>query len=105
RVFQVGTQQRSEMGNKEFPQFFLTAIALVKAGRIGKVQKVTCAIGGAPTSGVIPVAEVPKGLNWEMWLGQAPLVEYRQGDKGNNARYPESRCHYEFRWWYEYSGG
>ena len=29
-----------------------------------------------------------------MWLGQAPKVDYR-----------EKRCHYEFRWWYEYSGG
>jgi len=29
-----------------------------------------------------------------MWLGQAPEVPYR-----------ERRCHYEFRWWYEYSGG
>jgi predicted dehydrogenase len=29
-----------------------------------------------------------------MWLGQAPLVPYRH-----------RRCHYEFRWWYEYSGG
>jgi predicted dehydrogenase len=29
-----------------------------------------------------------------MWLGQAPRVDYR-----------EKRCHYEFRWWYEYSGG
>ena len=29
-----------------------------------------------------------------MWLGQAPKVDYRK-----------KRCHYEFRWWYEYSGG
>jgi predicted dehydrogenase len=29
-----------------------------------------------------------------MWLGQAPLVEY----------IPQ-RCHADFRWWYEYSGG
>ena len=29
-----------------------------------------------------------------MWLGQAPLVDYIK-----------ERCHYQFRWWYEYSGG
>ncbi|REJ73334.1 MAG: gfo/Idh/MocA family oxidoreductase [Planctomycetota bacterium] len=98
RVFQVGTQQRSEMGNR-----FLTAIALIRDGRIGKVQRVTCDIGGAPVSGSIPVVDVPEELNWERWLGQAPLVEYRYKDA--EPRYGNSRCHYEFRWWYEYSGG
>jgi len=93
RVFQVGTQQRTEMGQR-----FLQAIAMIRDGRIGDVQKVTCDIGGAPTCDPIPVAEVPAGLNWDLWLGQAPQVEYRQ--KGGN-----TRCHYEFRWWYEYSGG
>ncbi|EAQ80288.1 Gfo/Idh/MocA family protein [Blastopirellula marina] len=96
RVFQVGTQQRSEMG-----QLFLKAVALINQGRIGDIQKIHVAIGGAPDSGPIPVAEVPKQLNWEMWLGQAPLVDYRFKGKGNG----NSRCHYEFRWWYEYSGG
>ncbi|MGE5194706.1 MAG: Gfo/Idh/MocA family oxidoreductase [Deltaproteobacteria bacterium] len=105
RVFQVGTQQRSEMGNKETPQFFLTAVALIKAGRIGQVKKVTCGINGAPTSGPIPVADVPAGFNWDMWLGQAPMTEFRLGKYGNNGNYRESRTHYEFRWWYEYSGG
>jgi predicted dehydrogenase len=99
RVFQVGTQQRSEMNLR-----FLTAVALIRAGRIGKVQKVSCAIGGAPTSKPLDVTEVPKGLNWEMWLGQAPLVDYVSGPKPEKG-YPQSRCHYEFRWWYEYSGG
>src|SRR5260370_2243880 len=105
RVFQVGTQQRSEMGNAETPQFFLTAVALVHAGRIGQVKKVTCGINGAPTSGPIPVAQIPVGFNWDMWLGQAPYTEYRLGKYGNNGNYRESRTHYEFRWWYEYSGG
>ena len=41
RVFQVGTQQRSEMGQK-----FLTAIGIIREGRIGKIKKVTCNIGG-----------------------------------------------------------
>ena len=44
RVFQVGTQQRSEMGQK-----FLTAIGIIREGRIGKIKKVTCNIGGGPT--------------------------------------------------------
>ena len=56
RVFQVGTQQRSEMYAErgKFQQQFLTAVALCHAGRLGKIQKVECRIGGAPTSGAIP---------------------------------------------------
>ncbi|RLS56550.1 MAG: gfo/Idh/MocA family oxidoreductase [Planctomycetota bacterium] len=102
RVFQVGTQQRTEMGRN-----FLRAIAMIRDGRIGTVKKVTCAIGGVKPSGVIPVGSVPTGLNWDKWLGQAPLVDYRAGknEQSTNNRYPASRCHYEFRWWYEYSGG
>ena len=103
RVFQVGTQQRSEYyDNKAKIHRFLGAVAMVHAGRIGKLRRVTCAIGGAPTSGPIPKADPPEGLNWEMWLGQAPLVDYRYAPDG---RWGKSRCHYEFRWWYEYSGG
>lgn len=97
RVFQVGTQQRSEMGLR-----FLQAVALVRDGRIGEVENIAVAIGGAPACKSIPVVDVPKGLNWEKWLGQAPLVEYRWGKSGNTVN---TRCHYEFRWWYEYSGG
>ena len=97
RVFQVGTQQRTEMGQR-----FLEAIAVIRDGRIGDVKKVTCDIGGSTASGPIPIADIPKGLNWDMWLGQAPTVDYRFKE-GN--RWGNSRCHYEFRWWYEYSGG
>jgi len=97
RVFQVGTQQRSEMGLK-----FLKAVALLRDNRIGDVRRVTCAIGGAPTSGPIPNAPVPDGLNWEKWLGQTPYVDFRYKKDGRRGK---SRCHYEFRWWYEYSGG
>jgi len=98
RVFQVGTQQRSEMGQR-----FLTAVALLRDNRIGDVKTVTCAIGGSSDSGPIPKAAVPSGLNWDMWLGQTPKVDYRF--KKTRGRYGNSRCHYEFRWWYEYSGG
>ena len=42
RVFQVGTQQRSEMGR------FFTAIGIIREGRIGKIKRVTCNIGSSP---------------------------------------------------------
>lgn len=97
RVFQVGTQQRTEMGRR-----FLQAIALIRDGRIGDVKKVICDIGGSTDSGPIPVAPVPEGLNWDLWLGQAPMTEYRFAEGGH---WGKTRAHYEFRWWYEYSGG
>jgi predicted dehydrogenase len=89
RVFQVGTQQRSENNN-----MFQTAVAIVREGRLGKIERVTCAIGGVKPSGKLKKEMPPPELNWDMWLGQAPLVDYIK-----------QRCHYEFRWWYEYSGG
>lgn len=110
RVFQVGTQQRSEMTatydkdkNKKFPQQFLTAVALCHDGRLGKIQKVECRIGGVSKSPELPKVAVPKQLNWDMWLGQAPMVDYIEAP--SKGKYPFGRTHYEFRWWYEYSGG
>ncbi len=103
RVFQVGTQQRSDHGG-----VFLTAIALVRSGRLGKVTKATCDIGGAPDSPPLPTGAPPQTLDWERWLGQAPLVDYRvltQEPAGRFGQGYYSRGHYEFRWWYEYSGG
>ncbi len=89
RVVQVGTQQRSEHN-----RVFLLAVALVRSGRIGQIKRVTAAIGGGPTGGPFPKEKPPGELNWDMWLGQAPKVDYIK-----------RRCHNDFRWWYEYSGG
>jgi predicted dehydrogenase len=86
--FFIGTQQRSDR------ERFLRAVNMVHKGLLGPIKKVTVGINGSPTGGPFPIADIPRELNWEMWLGQAPEVPYR-----------ERRCHYEFRWWYEYSGG
>ena len=86
--FFIGTQQRSDR------ERFLRAVNMVHKGLLGPIKKVTVGIDGSPTGGPFPIADIPRELDWEMWLGQAPDVPYR-----------ERRCHYEFRWWYEYSGG
>ena len=104
RVFQVGTMQRTESGQR-----FLQAIALVHAGRIGTVKKVTCGIGGFGPSPKIPIIPVPEALDWDFWLGPAPKVPYRalpEMRKGYGGGVPlYSNCHYAFRNWHEYSGG
>lgn len=105
RVMQVGTQQRTE-----FDQRFATAVAMMHDNRVGKVKRVTVCIGGSRESGVLPKANPPKSLNWDMWLGQCPAVEYRAAseivdDKGWGAGFPFSRAHRYYRWFYEYSGG
>ncbi len=89
RILQVGTQQRSEYDEK-----FLKAVALVQSGRLGRIRRVTCVIGGGPRGQAFRTAPPPTGLDWDLWLGQAPRVDY----------IPQ-RCHASFRWWYEYSGG
>lgn len=88
KVFLVGTQQRADRRK------FMRAVNMVQRGLLGDIKNITVGINGSPTGGPFPVAEPPKELDWDMWLGQAPKVDYR-----------ERRCHYEFRWWYEYSGG
>jgi predicted dehydrogenase len=92
QAFLVGTQQRSSRN------LFLRAVNMVQKGLLGDIKKVTVGINGSPTCGEITLADPPAELDWETWQGQAPLADYRENGKNR-------RTHYEFRWWYEYSGG
>ena len=88
QVFQVGTQQRTEMN-----RLFMYATAIVRSGRLGDNVNAHCAIGGGLNAGPFENAETPEGLDWDMWLGPAPKVDYC-----NERRKI-------FRWFLEYSGG
>ena len=101
KAFQIGTWQRCQRDQ------FVKATLMVRKGYIGDVKKITCDIGGSPTSGEIPKAQVPASLDWEMWQGPAPRYEFLSTGINNNrdGNMGQTRCHYEFRWWYEYSGG
>jgi predicted dehydrogenase len=87
RVLQTGSWQRSDAR-------FRLAVELVRLGHLGKLHTVTATESPNPTGGPFAERPVPGCLNWDLWLGQAPSVPY-----------VEERCHYTFRWWYEYSGG
>lgn len=88
RVFLIGTQQRSDRDR------FLRAINMVQKGLLGDIRTITVGINGGDVGGPFQKVPPPAELDWNFWLGQAPEVDY----------IPE-RCHYQFRWWYEYSGG
>ena len=66
----------------------------MQKGLLGDIQKITVGINGGDVGGPFPKAAPPPELDWDFWLGQAPKVDYIK-----------ERCHYQFRWWYEYSGG
>jgi hypothetical protein len=92
RIFQTGSQQRSDFR-------FRRTCELVRNGRIGELLTVRCGLpGGTPDfgrSGHRKASEpVPKGFNYDMWLGPAP-----------EAPYSPARCHVNFRWILDYSGG
>jgi len=89
KVFQVGTQQRSE-----YDAVFLKAVVLARTGRLGEKLHALSSVGTARSGGPFATSAPPEHLDWDLWLGQAPKVEYC-----------EKRAHYEFRWWLEYSGG
>ena len=70
-ILQVGTQQRS------MPQFRIAA-ELVRNGRIGKLHTVKIGLPGDPTGPEAFKMEVPSNLNYDMWLGQTPLMDYTE---------------------------
>jgi len=71
RIFQFGTQQRSD-------RRFRQACELVRNGKIGQLQTIKV---GSPFSGFSPMdpeKPAPPGFDYDMWLGPAKKVPYTE---------------------------
>lgn len=89
RVVQVGQQQRSS-------SHFQKAMGLINAGKIGQLRKVNIWANfnygiGAPK---VPDEAIPAGVDYDMWLGPAPLRPFNK-----------TRFHGNWRMFWDYGGG
>lgn len=88
RVVQIGTQSRSGT-------YCHKALETIRSGGLGDIHFVRV-LNSKPrgTIGHRPVAEIPEGVDYEMWLGPAPLRPFT-----------ENHFHYSWHWFWDYSGG
>jgi predicted dehydrogenase len=89
RIVQMGTQWRSG-------PHYGDAINYVHSGRLGRIRQVRCwaYLVWAGDAGRHPDADVPAGVDYDMWLGPAPERPFNRG-----------RFHFSFRWFWDYAGG
>jgi predicted dehydrogenase len=90
RVVQSGTMQRSG-------DVFQKATELIRSGRLGKItfcRTWNYGLMDEKGMGNPPDSDPPPGLDWDMWLGPAPLRPYNK-----------NRCMFNFRWFWDYAGG
>jgi predicted dehydrogenase len=88
RVVQSGLQQRSG-------KHFQTAVDFVKSGRLGAVHLAKAwTVHRRKPIGSKRDGAAPEGVNYEMWLGPAPLRPF-------NA----NRFHYNWHWFWDYGTG
>lgn len=86
-VWQTGSWQRSQ-------SHFRRACELVRSGKIGEVHTVHVGLPTGSSIDVQPVMPIPDGFDYDFWLGPAPYEPYTK-----------ERCHWNFRWILDYSGG
>lgn len=88
-VVQVGQWQRSQ-------QHFQDAVNYLATGVLGPIRtvKVWCYQGWMRPDPIVPDSAPPKGVDYQHWLGPAPLKPFNS-----------SRFHFHFRWFWDYAGG
>ena len=90
RVVQVGVQRRSSPGVREMVDLLRSgAIGTITTARAFHIQNEFPHGIGRPADG-----EPPAEIDWDAWLGPAPMRPYNP-----------NRTLYRFRWFYDYSGG
>jgi len=96
RVFQTGSQQRTEYGHR-----FVQACEYVRNGRIGEIISINVGVGPAPVPCDLPEESLEPGLDWDRWLGPAPQRPYNSvlSPRGVHDHYPM------WRRYHEYAGG
>ena len=90
RVVQTGSQQRSGA-------HYAQAVKLIRDGGIGDVHRIRAGMQRNIYPGLKPTAlqsGLTSALDWDMWLGPAPARPF-----------DPFRCIYNFRWFWDYSGG
>lgn len=69
RVFQCGSQQRSQIENQ-------AGCALVRSGALGKISKVIGNNYPSPWECALPAQPVPDELDWDLWCGPTEPVPF-----------------------------
>jgi predicted dehydrogenase len=88
RIVQTGSQQRSD-------DKFRLGCELVRNGRIGTIKSVRVGLTYVNfTAPLVDDTDPPAQLDYELWLGPAPWRPYNK-----------NRVHYNFRFFWDYSGG
>jgi len=89
RMVQIGQWQRSQ-------PHFVDAINYVHSGKLGQIRlaKAWAYQGWMQPVPVVPNSAVPKGVDYNMWLGPA-----------ENRPFNKNRFHFSFRWFWDYAGG
>ena len=93
RIVQTGSQQRSGVFGP-----FREAVQIIRSGRLGKIHKVTVGVGDPSVPCDLPAEEMEPGLEWDMWLGQAPERPYNSilSPRGVHKHFPAWRSYREF---------
>lgn len=87
-VMQVGSQIR---GTKVFQE----GIALLRDGAVGKVLVAkTWVSRKRPDIGRCQPSAPPAGLDYDLWIGPAPMIPYQK-----------NLLHYNWNWWYNFGNG